>query len=280
MSYISGRIHLYASMDTQTNLTALKVLHITDCHLIENREGDLLGMKTHASLMAVLAQVRADQRNPDLILVTGDIAQDGSIAAYQALKESLSGYSCPIAWFPGNHDNRENMQQVGAAPGFLEKVKRYERWQVVLLDSLDSGQVSGKLDQVELDTLDRALQESEKHTLVCLHHHPVSVGSGWIDNIGLRNSEEFWQTLAGKSHLQGVLWGHIHQVYDEEKEGVRLLASPSTCIQFKPNSEGFALDDLAPGYRWLELHADGRIETEVVRAESFEYQLDMQSRGY
>ena len=43
------------------------------------------------------------------------------------------------------------------------------------------------------------------------------------------------------------------------------MSTPSTCMQFKPGSKDFALDDLAPGYRRIELFADGRIDTEVLR---------------
>ena len=38
---------------------------------------------------------------------------------------------------------------------------------------------------------------------------------------------------------KGSALGHIHQPWDERREGVRLLATPSTCIQFAPNSEDF-----------------------------------------
>jgi len=50
---------------------------------------------------------------------------------------------------------------------------------------------------------------------------------------------------------------------------VRILGTPSTCIQFKPGQDAFCLDDTSPGYRWMELLADGSIRTEVVRIEGF-----------
>jgi Icc protein len=47
---------------------------------------------------------------------------------------------------------------------------------------------------------------------------------------------------------------------------VLFVSTPSTCAQFLPKSEFFALDERPPAARWLELHADGRIETEVTWA--------------
>ncbi|WP_240554913.1 hypothetical protein [Oceanicoccus sagamiensis] len=54
--------------------------------------------------------------------------------------------------------------------------------------------------------------------------------------------------------VRGILWGHIHQTIDRERNGVKLMATPSTCIQFAPNSPGFKLDRLNPaiaGYHYI-----------------------------
>ena len=80
--------------------------------------------------------------------------------------------------------------------------------------------------------------------------------------------------------VRGLLWGHIHQTWDELREGLRLMATPSTCIQFAAQSEDFKVSEEQPGYRWLRLHADGRLETGVERARDFEVKLDFDSPGY
>jgi len=58
-----------------------------------------------------------------------------------------------------------------------------------------------------------------------------------------------------------VLWGHVHQAFEGERRGVRLLATPSTCAQFLPESDDFAVDHRPPAYRLLELRADGTMAT-------------------
>ncbi len=77
-----------------------------------------------------------------------------------------------------------------------------------------------------------------------------------------------------------MLWGHVHQEFRDERNGVALIASPSTCIQFKPHAVKFAIDAQPPGYRWLELHADGRFDTGVQRLATLPEDIDMQSTGY
>ncbi len=64
------------------------------------------------------------------------------------------------------------------------------------------------------------------------------------------------------------------------RNGVRLLASPSTCIQFAPGSVDFKVDTTAPGYRWLRLHDDGRLETAVSRVVGLEFEVDYGGTGY
>jgi hypothetical protein len=65
--------------------------------------------------------------------------------------------------------------------------------------------------------------------------------------------------------VRAVLWGHIHQVFDATRNGVRYLGSPSTCIQFRPGVDRMLLDAQLPGARWLLLGNDGGIQTGVSR---------------
>jgi len=64
-----------------------------------------------------------------------------------------------------------------------------------------------------------------------------------------------------------VVWGHIHAEFSARRGDVRLLATPATCVQFKPGTAAPQVDELPPGYRWFELHPDGRLETGVERVE-------------
>jgi Icc protein len=89
------------------------------------------------------------------------------------------------------------------------------------------------------------------------------MNSAWLDEVGLRDADEFLAVLDRHDNVRGVLWGHVHQVSDRQRNGVRMLSTPATCAQFLPNAEVFALDDKPPGFRWLRLYPDGTLETEV-----------------
>jgi Icc protein len=125
-----------------------------------------------------------------------------------------------------------------------------------------------RLVDSELETLKRryALATADgRHCLVCLHHHPVAMSSRWLDRVGLTNAAEFLHTIDQHKNVRAIVWGHVHQAYDGMRKGVRLLATPSTCAQFLPHADQFALDPSPPGYRRLTLCADGSIDTEVIR---------------
>jgi Icc protein len=99
--------------------------------------------------------------------------------------------------------------------------------------------------------------------MVCLHHHPVEMGSRWIDTIGLANRDEFWRVIEAHANVRAVVWGHVHQEYEGDRAGVRLFATPSTGAQFLPMSDRYAVDTRPPAYRPFDLHPDGRIDSEI-----------------
>ena len=78
------------------------VLQISDSHLRAepNTPGDL---DPDATLLGTVDAVR-DVR-PDLVLLTGDLADDGSLAALRRVRNLTDGLSAPILAVGGNHDD-------------------------------------------------------------------------------------------------------------------------------------------------------------------------------
>lgn len=273
--------HSIKFVDTADDV--VRVVQLTDTHLCRARGGTLLGMDTDHSLQAVIDLVKAERANAHLLLGTGDLADGGARAAYDRLQVYFDQLTADNYWLPGNHDSREAMAEAASQPDRLCREIRISRWQLLLLDSQVPGQVGGTLGEDELVWLERALQAAQEHslhTLVCLHHQPVAVGCSWLDEQKVSDAEHFFAVLDRYSSVRAVLWGHVHQEIDRQRNGVRLLASPSTCVQFAPGSEKFKADDQPPGYRWLELHGDGRIETAVSRVRGVHFEVELDSGGY
>lgn len=257
------------------------LIQITDSHLFAEPEGNLLGLPTRESLKAVVELAALENPDACLVLATGDISQDATLESYQHFVHQIGLIDAPMRWLPGNHDEALVQLQAAAGADWSQPVTDLPGWRIIMLDSSVSGAVFGQLLPGQLQLLEEALRSAgERHVLVCMHHHPVPIDCRWLDNLGLRNADELFGVLDACPRVRGILWGHIHQELDVERNGVRLLATPSTCIQFAPRSDDFALDHLLPGYRWLRLHADGRIETGVSRLRQLDYEIDFSQDGY
>lgn len=258
-----------------------RVVQITDSHLFADPAECLQGMPTSESLAAVVESVLAEQRDVRLLLATGDISQDGSIESYRQFAAQVDAIGAPMRWLPGNHDEVPVLQEATGSKDWAQPVFDLPGWKVLLLDSTIPGAVYGYLREDQLQLLENTLAAvTDSRVLVCLHHHPFPSGSRWLDRIGLHNMDEFFAVLDRFDNVGAVLWGHIHQEMDRVRNGVRLLGSPSSCIQFAPDSEDYSLDDRQPGYRWLDLHADGRIETGISRLQQPGWQVDLSGNGY
>lgn len=245
--------------------SSFTVVQITDTHYFADSNGTLFDVNTAASLDRVIASINASRVEPEFILATGDLVHDEGAPAYERLARDLDALSAPIYGLAGNHD------MAGAVSGryngrltFPFRVQ-HRAWQFFLLNTQIDGEVGGRLSAQQLGDLNKALAAHPgQHTIVCLHHQPVKIGSHWLDGIGLENPNELFTVIGRFTNVRAVIWGHIHQEWDEIRAGVRLLGSPSTCAQFLPKQENFALDTKPPGWRWLRLFDDGTLETEVV----------------
>lgn len=199
-------------------------------------------------------------------LITGDLIQDDSSEAYDRFRELLLPLNMRMHCVPGNHDVRELMRPICSRPPFSYCATEEVRdWLLLGLDSCVSDGAGGEISDAELDRLDDTINVSHaKHVLVCLHHPPVRMGSAWLDTVGLKNGDELFKRLGSSGRVRQLIFGHVHQPYDKEHHGIRVVGTPSTCRQFTPGSDEFDVDDRPPAYRRITLHSDGHCENELI----------------
>ena len=267
--------------DASSSSSSVCVVQLTDSHIFADAQQRLLGVDTLASLNAVIDLVQAECAQIDLVLATGDITQDASAQGYQRFIEAVSRLPGPCHWIPGNHDDALLMAELGDKHDLNRDWVDIGAWRVVLLDSSVPGQVHGTLGPQQLSLLDQALASAgARHVLICLHHHPVPMGSDWMEPLGLQDAAQWISRLDTDQRVRGVVWGHMDQELHQQRGAVQLLASPSTCVQFAVASADFATDSLAPGYRWLRLYDDGRLETAISRLSHDAVVPDPDATGY
>ncbi len=244
----------------------LRLLQFSDPHLSARGDAMLRGVMTRPALETVLRHARAQHANVDGLLLTGDLVNDDG-AGYAGIRELFGAFGKPVYCLPGNHDDPEVMKrELQAAPFQVGGHADLGAWRIVMLDTCVPGKAHGRLSASELQRLAAALDGAgERHVLIGMHHHPVRQGSRWLDSVCLQNADEFFAVTDRSSAVRAMVWGHVHQQFESRRKGVRLLSVPSTCAQFLPHADQFALDPSPPGYRRLTLCQDGSLDTEVVR---------------
>lgn len=256
----------------------LTLIQLTDLHLIADPDADYKGFNSQRGLDAVMTHAQQQPIwPPDGILLTGDLVQDDSHSAYQRLAEQAESWNVPVYCLPGNHDVPQYFQTLlPSAQVSIDGTHRLKHdIQLIMLNSTQMNAVSGQLPKHELQRLQRHLyQHPQTPTIIALHHPPVATGSRWMDAIGLHNAAEFWQCIAEyqQGQIAAVVCGHIHQALDttftltdNQKTAIRVLGCPSTGRQFLPQADEFTVDTQPPGYRLLQLSADGQLTTSVHR---------------
>ena len=251
----------------------IRLLQFTDTHLLADPAGVVRGVRTLASLEACLAMARHRHLPADAIAVTGDLVQDEP-GAYGTLELLFDSLQAPVLLIPGNHDVPDELRRRLSHPPFqVGGTRILGAWAIVLLDTwyAESDDGEGRLGANELQALEAALvKHRDRHTLVCLHHPPMTMDALGLDALGLLDADPFLSIIDRHPQVRGVAWGHAHQALDVFRDGIRHMCTPSTCMQFKPRDPGFVVDGRPPGYRVLDLHDDGGIATEVVWLEGYQ----------
>ncbi len=267
--------------ETDTPAKPIRIAQITDTHLFSGPDGELLGLNTRHCLEQVIELARQSGK-PDLVVASGDLTHDGSEQAYRQVRDCLSRIGAPVYCLPGNHDEARVLKNRMNSGSFhcVQSLCIFG-WQMLFLDSTIPDEEGGHLKQKELETLnDRLEAYPDLPALIWLHHQPVPMQSRWLDTMTLDNSETFFNFVDRHPQVRAVIWGHVHQTFDQLRNNVRLLATPSTCIQFLPGSEDFAVDRVPPGYRWLELNPAGTFDTGIERLQQIPGEIDLSRRGY
>ncbi|PCH85474.1 MAG: 3',5'-cyclic-AMP phosphodiesterase [Piscirickettsiaceae bacterium] len=260
----------------------IRILQISDMHLFASNDQQLVGINTNDSFLAVLDLAKQHSWPPDYIFLTGDLSQDSSQAAYQRLVSHLEPLGIPCYVLPGNHDKADALRQFFAQePVLYQTFVQTHDWLFAFLNTATPNEEGGTLDEQEILALEQQLKQNpHKNVLICLHHQLNPVKSQWLDTMAVCNPESLVKLVSTYSNIRGIIHGHVHQDFTSSINDTPIYSVPSTCFQFKPNSIDFAIDERAPGYRWLELSPLGEIKTSIVRLENIPSSLDYQSNGY
>jgi 3',5'-cyclic AMP phosphodiesterase CpdA len=239
------------------------LVQLSDLHLREGPDG----AGPAERLRLAVARVAALEPAPSALLVSGDLADAPSGAAYEQAHQLLAPLGVPIHAIPGNHDDRHMLR---ARFGPVRFAAGCGALRLVGCDSAVAGEERGELGEEQFAWLADTLGEQpDTPTLLAVHHPPVLSGVRSMDTIALAGEDRaaLEALLEGHPQVRAVTCGHVHTTMTTSFAGRPLLICPSTNstlrLDLRANDDiPFAVSDQPPGFA---VHAllDGRLVSHV-----------------
>ncbi len=252
------------------------IAQITDVHI--GFEPGNLDESNWQRLNIVLRHLIDGPNRPDMLIVSGDLADHGDAASYQRVADLLG--KCPFPVYPclGNHDDRVNFATIFPAvpmsDGFVQYSLRADGLRLIVLDTLEPGRHGGGFCEARARWLKARLSEdSDTPTVIVMHHPPLDVGIEWMATV---NDEpwvkRFEAAIDGDSQIRAIWCGHFHRPIAAPWQNTTVTVCPATAAQLaldlvpidaeKPDGRAMITGE-APGYAlhlwrddWLVSHFD------------------------
>jgi Icc protein len=213
------------------------IAQLTDLHIVAPAGSRLLDIDTAERSRLAVEHLNGLRPQPDVVLVTGDLVNEGTAQEYALARPILDQLAMPYFVIPGNHDRGEALLEAFAdhpylpGAGSLGVQYAVDDWPVRLvgLDTSLDGEPFGGLSDERLAWLDQTLAtEPDQPTLIFMHHPPIRTGIGWIDAAGLYGSARLREILARHPQVERLVCGHAHRQVHARWAGTTVSIAPSS----------------------------------------------------
>jgi 3',5'-cyclic AMP phosphodiesterase CpdA len=239
-----------------TLIAQISDLHVKPPGVLAYRKVD-----TAAGLARCIAELNRLAPRPDLVVISGDLADTPRAEDYDHLETLLAPLAIPLAAVPGNHDDRALLraalpdQPYASADGPLNSLRQIGDLDVVLVDSSVPGAPHGELDSTTLAWLDTTLAASTtRPALLFLHHPPFVTGIAHMDVQNLRNAADLAAILRRHPRARLVAAGHVHRATLTTFAGIPATICPAP-------SHAVALDLAHVPAKWSPVRRQGHAPT-------------------
>jgi 3',5'-cyclic-AMP phosphodiesterase len=202
---------------------------------------------------------------PDVLVVSGDVADHGAPEEYAEARAWLDRWPGPSLVVPGNHDVAEPFGEVFGPTG---PVLRVEGACFIGLSSLVGAPPGeridhGELDGASLDLLSETLASVRGPRFVVLHHPPVDLGQPLMTDILLREPEELGRILETHGPVAALLVGHCHTACATTFAGTPVLVGGATASVVPVEGEPLPTiwTEAPPSFALHRLDDGGRLTT-------------------
>jgi len=199
------------------------IAQISDFHLTPPGTLAYGVAETGPALRRAVAYLNRLRPAPDVVLITGDLVDDGAAASYGLARELLAPLQAPYFVAVGNHDHKARLRERfprqvwpgdsrAGEPDYLCYTVEEFPVRLVGLDTVTPGEHGGGLEAARLTWLGKTLAaRPDAPTLVFMHHPPFASGIGHMDREEFRGWREFAAVIARHPQVARILCGHLHR---------------------------------------------------------------------
>ena len=200
------------------------IVQISDFHLLPRGELAYQAADTASALGKVVDHINGLVPIPDVVIVTGDVADGGRLDSYHLARELLAHLEMPVFIVPGNHDHKGRMAKVFSDHSYLRPnpgssigdfiCYTIEEFSVrlIALDTVTPGDHGGGLGPRRLAWLEATLLERpDVPTLIFMHHPPFPSAVGHMDLEPFKHRKDLSKLIQCHSQVERLTCGHIHR---------------------------------------------------------------------
>jgi len=219
------------------------IVQISDTHIAGHAEKTYGIAPMADNLLLCVEHINKLKPSPDLVLVTGDISNTGAPEEYTEACKLLNKLQAPYYVIPGNHDNRSNListfNKSACSTIHTDNDREYVNYvienhavRLIAMDSAKSDNAGGKICKYRAKWLDdRLSEESNKPTIIFMHHPPIKLGVNETDVDGFSGTEILGEVIAKHNHIERILCGHVHIPTFARWKGTVISTAPSIGMQ-------------------------------------------------
>lgn len=212
------------------------IAQVTDTHLRPRGSVAYGKVDTVSSLERCIAHLNELKPAPDVVLMTGDLTDKGTLEETGLLREIVAPLTAPVFLIPGNHDRREALRQVFGDLGYLPAEGTFLHYviedyplRMIGLDTVVPGAPHGELCAERLAWLAARLEEApERPTLLFMHHPPFRTGLDFMDSLKCRNGEALGALIEQHRQVERIVCGHVHRSIQLQWHGTTASIAPSS----------------------------------------------------
>ncbi|PHM29993.1 metallophosphoesterase family protein [Xenorhabdus innexi] len=216
----------------------MKVIQLTDIHLTQKMEHQLFDTNPYNNFDTACKEIYRIKSvtEIDLIVVSGDIANDGDIDAYRYFFKKMESLHIPYITIAGNHDLKNNIDTVIAEikPEYnINSCEYYDKdWYITYVDTVVNGEDYGFITKYNLTKLEkRIILNNNFNTAIFMHHHALPVGTPLVDSCMLENADDLL-TLCKKYKVKFIGCGHAHTSRIWHQNDMTISVAPAVSFQW------------------------------------------------